>query len=189
MNLPAHRAEREPGSPARRVPISERDGPATRPGCVVTVASASASVHEMAAIRLRRPTSSDWFEPARYGVPATTILPRGFNRPLAVGSRGQARKRAGVGDQDRPARSFRPGQDPQGGRVEMMAVGDERREERVLRGLVPDRIGMTRQGRGDAVAQVRAQPRPGLHGLRGSSRRPRPCGPARSSLPTRLPAG
>ena len=45
--------------------------------------------------------------------------------------------------------------------VEVVAVGDERGEQPVDGGLVPDRVGVARQRRGDAVAQVGAQPRPG----------------------------
>ena len=51
--------------------------PSSRAGLSVTVASTSSSVHPVACSRLLSPTSRPWFEPARYGVPATTIWPDG----------------------------------------------------------------------------------------------------------------
>ena len=44
-----------------------------------------------------------------------------------------------------------------------MAVGNQRRKECIIGGLVPDRVGMALKLRGDAIAQVSAELRPGRH--------------------------
>ncbi|MGO8901472.1 MAG: hypothetical protein ACLQU5_24435 [Isosphaeraceae bacterium] len=43
----------------------------------------------------------------------------------------------------------------------MMAVGNQRRIECIIGGLAPDRVGMALKLRGDAIAQVSAELRPG----------------------------
>ena len=91
-------------------------------------------------------------------------LARRVDGPLAVSARRQPGQRAGVADQDGPRRPLGPREHAQACQVEMVAVGDERRRQLVERSLVPDRVGMAGQGRGDAVAQVRAQPRTGRDG-------------------------
>ena len=67
--------------------------------------------------------------PGQVGRSRDHDLARWVDGPLAINARRQAGERAGVADQDRPRRTLGARQNAEGGEVEVMAVGDERRGE------------------------------------------------------------
>ena len=130
----------------------------------------------------RRASPSRWPEQVPHArLPAPDSIPPGraypprrscrtARPPTRRTSRRQPGQRAGVADEDRARRALGPCQHAQRRRVEMMAVGDEGGGQPIERRLLPDRVRVAGQRRGDAVAQVRAEPGPGRD--RGPNRRP-----------------
>ena len=116
-------------------------------------------------------------------------LAGGVDLPVAIAPGGEARQGARVADEDHAVGGLGADQDAERGRVEVVAVGDERGVEAVVRGLLPDRIGVAGESatrsRCPGACSAGRPPRP----PRGSSRRRRPCGRGRWSPLRRSPCG
>ena len=161
---PARKTTRFAAAPGSR---SGQGRPSSLAGLSVTAFSPYQRVQGTTVRRFRKPDVEPLVRAGEVGRAGDDDLARTGRRPTRRSVPGGS-PASGLASltRIRSGRALGPGQDAQGRPVEVVAVGDERREQPVVGGLLPDRVGMAGQRRGDPVAQVGAQPRPRPDGLR-----------------------